>query len=145
MLPFQPLIQKLTRLEKTGINNLAKQVVVSQENTVVDYNTDEQLFKKGVGVDNKKLKPKYKRRTISIKKRKSQPSDRVTLKDTGAFHSSFYIDAKKEFFIIRANDAKTGKLVKKYSDKIFGLTAPSKARLSKDLKRKLLMKIHKRL
>ena len=146
MLPFKTLVKKLGRLEKRdGINQLVREVVREESSTVINYNTDKQLEDRGVGSDNKKLTPKYKRITISIKKRKGQPSNRVTLKDTGAFHKSFFIDAKSRFFTIRATNEKSEGLEEKYGDKIFGLTSPNKRRLAKDLKSKLILKIRKRL
>ena len=142
---FQPLIQKLDRLKKTGVTNLVRQVVKEESEVILNYNTDKQLEDKGVGYDNKKLKPKYKRITVSIKQRKGQPSDRVTLKDTGAFHKSFTLNAFSDFFTITATNNKTDKLVEKYGEKIFGLTIPNKNRVARDLRPKLIQKLKRRL
>tara|TARA_R110002153_G_scaffold162901_6_gene315460 strand:+ start:290 stop:652 length:363 start_codon:yes stop_codon:yes gene_type:complete len=120
-------------------------VVKEEAEVIVNYNTDKQLEDRGVGFDNKKLKPKYKRTTVSIKKRKGQPSDRVTLKDTGAFHKSFTLKAFSEFFTITATNNKTDKLVEKYGEKIFGLTIPNKNRVARDLRPKLIQKLKRRL
>jgi len=142
---FQPLIQKLDRLKKTGVTNLVRQVVKEEAQVIVNYNTDKQLEDRGVGYDNKKLKPKYKRITVSIKQRKGQPSDRVTLKDTGAFHKSFTLQAFSNFFTITATNNKTDKLVEKYGEKIFGLTIPNKNRVARDLRPRLIQKLKRRL
>jgi hypothetical protein len=56
-----------------------------------------------------------------IKKAKGQPTDRVTLRDTGDFESSFYLDVEDTYFEITAADFKTEKLMHKYGKDISGL------------------------
>jgi len=44
--------------------------------------------------------------TIEIKKRKGQPTDRITLKDTGEFYKSYFIVAYVGGFVVDADDLK---------------------------------------
>lgn len=72
----------------------------------VRLNTEEQLYIRGVDVHGNKLRSIYARfgkfyadRTIQIKNEKGQPTDRVTMRDTGAMY-------KTEKAIIKANELK---------------------------------------
>ena len=87
-------------------------------------NEQDQLYDSGINTSGVKImsyKP-YKPLTIRIKKEKGQPIDRVTLRDTGDFQSSFYLEVGNEQFEIKANDWKTEDLIKKYGREILGLT-----------------------
>lgn len=93
------------------------------EAEIVDYNTEEQLFRLGQYSDGQAIEPPYAALTRQIKRASGQPADRVTLKDTGAFHRSFQITWRQRDFQITASDPKTGKLVRKYGREVFGLNA----------------------
>lgn len=80
----------------------------------------EQLFS-GENEKGEKILPEYAARTIAIKNKKGQPTDRVTLKDTGAFYRDMFIDARKDEYIIDSADEKSASLQKKYGVEIFGL------------------------
>jgi hypothetical protein len=87
-------------------------------------NSQVQLYEQGVnrlGVSIMDYQP-YTETTIAIKKEKGQPYDRVTLRDTGDFHASFYITTTDKDFEIKASDSKTQGLKKKYGNQILGLT-----------------------
>lgn len=95
-------------------------------------NSQTQLFEQGVnrlGVSIMDYMP-YRPLTISIKKMKGQPTSRVTLRDEGDFHESFYVDAGLDRFEIKAKDPKTPHLVKKYGVQILGLTNENKNELT---------------
>jgi len=91
------------------------------ETEIVDFNTQDQLYDKGMTGEGKRVKPRYKPFTVKIKKAKGQPTTRVTLRDTGDFHDSFSIEYQNGQFEIVADDIKTAKLVAKYGPQIFGL------------------------
>lgn len=99
--------------------------VKANENEVIDLNTEEQLFQQGIGADGQPLTPTYRPLTISIKQSKGQPTDRVTLRDEGDFHRSFFISYGNDSFALGASDSKAQKLEKKYGKEIFGLTDQS--------------------
>ena len=57
--------------------------------------------------------------TIQIKKRKGQPTDRITLKDTGDFYNSYELQPFEGGFVIDGNGKKEGTdLFLKYGDDI---------------------------
>lgn len=81
----------------------------------------------GLNAQGNKIEPEYSPFTIEEKKRKGQPTDRVTLKDTGAFWDSIYLgDVTIQKFSVDATDEKTDKLIKKYGGQILGLSPESK-------------------
>ena len=93
------------------------------EAVVIDMNAEEQLFERGenrLGVSIADYRP-YSPVTIEEKRMRGQPYNRVTLRDTGDFESSFYIRYSGDSFEITASDGKTDDLVRKYGKEIFGL------------------------
>lgn len=104
--------------------------------------TEEQLFEQGItgkGVEIKSYQP-YSPRTIYMKRRKGQPTTRVTLRDTGEFHASFDVKFDEGGFYIEARDPKTKYLVKRYGQEIFRLTDANLSKLLRDLIRPSLLK-----
>ena len=78
----------------------------------------DQLFETGADGNGDSL-GKYSFLTVQIKKTKGQPTDRITLVDTGDFYESYFIDAFKGGFIIDANGEKDDtNLFEKYGDDI---------------------------
>lgn len=81
------------------------------------------------GKEIQRLGAKYKGyapATIRIKEQKGQPTDRITLKDTGDFYFEEFADVRSEGIIADSADEKSAKLQKDYGPKIFGLADPSK-------------------
>lgn len=112
---------------------IVRDIIDSGEVTafIIDANAEEQLFEQGInrlGVDIMDYRP-YTPLTIAIKKEKGQPTNRVTLRDEGDFHSSFYLEAGDTQFEIKAADFKTEDLIKKYGRQILGLTNENIAEL----------------
>lgn len=111
-----------------------RSIVEDNDAWIVDMNAEGQLYEEGrnsLGVDIMDYMP-YTPYTIEIKRMKGQPTDRVTLRDTGDFESSFYITTNATEFEICASDAKTAKLIKKYGREILGLTDENIERLIED-------------
>ena len=101
-----------------------QRIITDNEAYIVDMNAEIQLYEEGVnrlGVSIMDYAP-YRPLTIAIKEEKGQPTNRVTLRDTGDFESSFYIEVGDRQFEIKASDWKTEALIKKYSRQILGLT-----------------------
>lgn len=67
------------------------------------------------------IQPPYAPRTIKNKIRKGQPTDRVTLKDTGVFYGSLNLEYDDEGFRITSDDSKAKYLIAKYGDSILRL------------------------
>ena len=108
-------------------------VVFGQEiikETIIDLNTVDQLYEKGIGSDGIRLDEKrgagYSQLTIYLKNRKGQPTDRITLKDTGDFYRSFRVIVSEGLIEIRAKEPEGGmKLTEEFGAEIYGLTSES--------------------
>ena len=103
---------------------IIQNIIWDNESYIVDLNAEEQLFEQGInrlGVEISDYAP-YSPVTIAIKEAKGQPTNRVTLRDEGAFESSFYLEVGDKQFEIKASDFKTEDLIKKYGRQILGLT-----------------------
>lgn len=120
---LKPIADKVAAIESW--NKEAGRHVISEakqfEPEILDWNTEEQLFNQGQDATGQPIQPPYRPFTIMVKRQKGQPTDRVTLRDTGAFHRSFRVDWQPDEFRINATDGKTGKLTQAYGPEIFGL------------------------
>jgi hypothetical protein len=105
---------------KDNINEYMEDITRSIEDEIKDLNVHQQ-YDLGQDRNGNMITPGYTPFTISIKRWKGQPTDRVTLQDTGQFHSSFKIRYDEDSFELYANDWKTESLVEKYGNDIFGL------------------------
>lgn len=111
-----------------------RSIVEANDAWIVDMNAEIQLYEQGrdgAGVEIMSYAP-YEPVTIEIKRSKGQPTNRVTLRDTGDFESSFYVRAGDTEFEIMASDWKTQKLIKQYGRDILGLTDENITRLIED-------------
>lgn len=116
-------IQALRDFRDT-LGQIIKTKIEQDTSIIIDMNANRQLYQQGVnseGEDIMSYAP-YRTRTIRIKLTKGQPTDRVTLRDTGDFHTSFEVTADDTEFRIDATDWKTKDLVDKYGKEILGLT-----------------------
>lgn len=118
-------------LRKVDIEKIAWEAFKENEHHAIDLNTQSQLFEKGVDAKGDKLK-EYTPFTKMLKRQKGQPTDRTTLKDEGDFHAGFYVKSSNFPVIFDSRDSKTGELVFKYGQDIFGLTEESKEELRKE-------------
>lgn len=129
------LIDKFKKVgEELDTGEIAKKIVRDNDNILIDMNAQDQLYAKGVnrlGVRIDEYQP-YRPLTIQVKIEKRQPYDRVTLKDTGEFYESFYVETAEDRFYIKASDEKANWLIKKYCAEIFGLTNDSLAEFIND-------------
>lgn len=122
---IENMIKRVSEFEqKLSSGLLVHDIIIENEAYICDMNAEEQLYEQGVnrvGVNISDYAP-YSPVTIQIKQIKGQPYDRVTLRDEGDFHSSFYIEADNMQFEIKASDEKTEFLIRKYGRQILGLT-----------------------
>lgn len=127
---------------KDSLPILLEDIVRDKEDVIVSAIADDQLYRRGINGRGEKImdyKP-YTARTIKIKKQKGQPTTRVTLRDTGAFHESMYVVFDSEGFYITASDEKTQDLIEKYGEEIFRLTDKNFTRIIRSHIRKELVK-----
>ena len=115
------VIEQLQKFENE-VDQYVLDVVEENKELVLDMNTQDQLFERGVNSKDQKILPPYTPYTVKMKKILGQPSNRVTLRNEGNFHSSFYLKRESKEIEISATDEKTEALVDKYGEEIFGLT-----------------------
>lgn len=99
----------------------------------------------GIRGDGRKIEPPYTPFTQSIKREKGQPTDRVTLKDTGDFHESIFSDDDRFPVLFDFRDWKRNKLFEKYGEEISELTKESKDELSEELKDEITTEFKKQI
>lgn len=112
------------RAFKDDLPRVLEDAVRAKEEVIVSAIADDQLYRRGIdgrGVKIMSYAP-YTKATIKIKNKKRQPTTRVTLRDTGAFHKSMFLVFDSEGFYVTSSDNKTQKLVSKYGETIFRLT-----------------------
>ena len=102
----------------------------------IRLNRDEQLFQKGVDNQGNKMRSDYARfgnfysnYTIAIKNEKNQPTDRVTLRDTGAMYKTFKTKIVGDDLMLDVNSIKEGKDLVDSFGEFAGLNAESKNKL----------------
>lgn len=104
-----------------GSDKVVLDAVRNFEKLVLDLNRNAQLFKAGRNGEGLRITPAYAPETVRIKRKKGQPTNRVTLRDTGDFHGSFIVEYDVDQFTIYAEDPKTRFLVERYGPEILGL------------------------
>ena len=109
---------------------------------IIGWNADDQLYDKGITATGVSIwdDAPYSPVTIQYKQEEGQPYDRVTLRDTGEFHQSFYLQIDNEKFAFDAEDWKTRELLRQYGDEIMGLTDYNIQRLEDEILLPELMK-----
>ena len=134
------------RAFKDNLPMYLEDIIHDKEDVIVSAIADDQLYRRGINGRGEKIMSymPYTAKTIQNKKRKGQPTTRVTLRDTGAFHKSMFVVFDSEGFYVTASDEKTEKLVKKYGEEIFRLTNKNFTRIVRSHIRKELVKRLKR-
>lgn len=130
------------RIFKDSLPTLLEDIVRSKEDVIVSAIADDQLYRRGINGRGEKIMDyaPYAARTIENKKRKGQPTTRVTLRDTGDFHKSMYVVFDSEGFYITSDDEKAKYLVEKYGGEIYRLTDKNFTRIIRSHIRKELVK-----
>lgn len=118
--PIRHLKQKVVSLELL-VNQALKDTFEQNEDLLIEIQTQVQLFQKGETSKRISIVPSYAQSTINKKKRKNQPFDRVTLKDTGALYNSVKFEAFDDKLVITTNVPYTKYLTAKYGADIFGI------------------------
>lgn len=133
----------MRRFESLDVVHIAAQSMRETKQDFLEWQK-EQMFagKKRTGGD---IRPFYKPATVRIKRKKGQPYDRVTLKDTGFFQSSIFFVVKEPVISITSSDVKSKHLEEKYGPNIFGLGGVFKVGYIQDLRPVLMSKVRQKL
>ena len=110
---------------------------------IIRLNTDEQLYQ-GRDAKGQPLRPRYHPITRDIKRAKGQPFDRVTTRDTGAFHRAFKVTAKKKELAVTSTDPKAPDLEAKYGA-LYGLDPTNLQTFTDDLRPEVVRRFDKHL
>lgn len=127
---------------KDELPRLLEQAIYEKEDEIVSAIADDQLYRRGITGTGRKIMDydPYSNATIKIKKKKGQPTTRVTLRDTGSFHNKMRVVVSNEGFYITSSDNKTEKLRTRYGDDIFRLTNKNLTRIVRSHIKKEIVK-----
>ena len=120
---FIMTISELTRLinaEVANIEQIQADILNELEDDIIEM--QKERLEQGLFVSGYPIYPFYSDWTVMEKEYKGQPSDRVTLKDTGDFYSGIYAAQFGDEILISSHDDKTPELEEKYSENLFGIT-----------------------
>lgn len=117
--PYGNILIKLHNFEQQ-LDKILIDSVKKFEAEIIDMNTAQ--LDAGINGEGNPIEPAYTSFTMSIKRSKGQPTDRVTLEDEGDFKRDFFMTTGKDYFALGSSDIKTQKLERKYGKDIFGLT-----------------------
>lgn len=146
MKKLEDLINRLKGFEQQMFEAI-KTVIHENQEIIVEMNSEDQLFEQGIDRFGRQISSyaPYSPITIELKKLKGQPTGRVTLRDEGDFHYSFFIEFHSDGFEIKAGDWKTDMLIKGYGEGILGLTDDNFRDLATNYVAPELVKLFKKL
>lgn len=144
------LVKKAKRLK---VGPVAREVlsVSSLQHDIIDLNTEDQLYDKGVDANNISLGSysfvtAYHFKPIAAKAGRDGKISNITLKDSGDFYRSFRFINSKDGFVIKANTMKEDTdLAKEFGSDILGLNNESKNIIVDWIKEPLRDAVRKRL
>lgn len=122
-LSIKNLLFRLRKFDAV-LNAELRNEIFDNEDLIIRMVIENQLYEKGIegrGIEISSYMP-YRPRTIIRKRKKGQPTNRVTLKDTGEFYRSLHLEMDSDGFYIKSDDDKAQYLLKKYGTTIFRLT-----------------------
>lgn len=135
-------LESRLRRFKEHIPTMLEEVVRANEETIISYVRDGQLYRRGVNGQDVKIwsYAPYAQSTIKRKRKKGQPTTRVTLKDEGNFYAGMHLIFEPDGFYVTSSDKVTPFLVKRYGGTIFRLTDKNMTALLKTHIRKEFVK-----
>lgn len=110
----------MKRVKAVDEDKIITETMQDSADTIADLNAQQMLS--GIKQNGAEITPQYAPLTIEIKKLKGQPTDRVTLRDTGAFYHGIHVNVNGEVLQIDSTDSKTAKIEAKYGKNVFGLS-----------------------
>ena len=131
MIRFDALHDLYDRIAMLSDDRLWKMSVdVSVRNAIIEMNTEDQLFDKGIDSEGASL-GQYSEFTVVSKKIKGQRFDHITLKDRGLFYDSWVVVVDARAIVIDADDVADydRPLFTVYGEDVLGLTDSNMERL----------------
>lgn len=131
---FNTSISSLTyrlRCFKDILNQELKDEILKHEDVIISMVVESQLYDLGITGQGKEIASyaPYAPSTIKYKKKKNQPTTRVTLKDSGDFYKSLRVVFDNNGFYITSSDDIAPLLIKKYGSTILRLSDENLKRL----------------
>lgn len=122
-------------LKSINLNAILRNELKEAESDIIDLQKEQ--MSAGLADKGDEIQPGYTKKTREIKGKKGQPTDRVTLKDTGAFYRDQYVKYSVQHFEITSRNRKRLRLIDKYHGNrggdIFGLSEESRIILAKSI------------
>lgn len=125
-------LQKRANLLAKNWAKLRSDALEKTKEIALDIITDDQLFDKGIDGDGNKLPLPYAPFTIDIKKLLGQPTDRITLKDTGSFYDGFFGNINGDDIITGSSDSKSSDLHQEWGQSISSMTKENSAKYARE-------------
>jgi hypothetical protein len=127
--------QRLERLKQAlrAIPAEAILVRITDENKATIEDKNVMQLQAGQDSNGDAITPAYSEFTKRYKQSVSQPTDRVTLRDTGAFYQGITVNPMSTGFEIINKDSKWGMLTDKYGEDIIGLSEQSVEQLREEV------------
>lgn len=130
---------KQLRSVKQNMSVITIRLLKGEEEVIIEMNR--QQMWQGIRADGTEIEPEYKSITVSIKTQNRQPTNRVTLKDTGDHYEGIYVEWGKNYLYLESSDWKKNKLMRKYKKEIYGLTDGNLQKLIEKIKEPLFNEI----
>jgi hypothetical protein len=105
---------------------------VARDNAYVLEDANAAQLGEGLDATGRDITPEYAPLTVEIKQAKGQPTDRVTLRDSGDFYAGIVARVRSEAIALEGTDPKTQELQQKYGRDIIGLSDEAVAEFRED-------------
>lgn len=99
-------------IRKVDLRKVTLNAMEQNPNEIVDLNREQ--LNSGRYADGSSIQPEYTPLTKWLKQQKGQPTDRVTLRDTGEFQSKMFLQIRGDEFSMLSSDDKYLALKQKY-------------------------------
>lgn len=149
---FEQLLSLSKKAQKLNLDFIMKALSKDKSliNMIIELNTIEQLYNKGInsqGINLERIGGHYSEvtvfgdasRGIKGKLAKNQPVDRVTLKDTGAFYKSWkvFLDSSNDFEITNDPIKDGENILDRWGKQVIGLTDESQSKFNEEVKKRI--------
>lgn len=134
MSAIEELIKNLEEIDN-AIDEAVIFLLRKKENKIIQMNVNQLML--GLYNDSTKITPPYAPSTVKRKKRKGQVFKHVTTREEGDHHGSIYVIFRNDEIELDAKDFKKQYLVRRYGEKLYGLTEENIDILRNEIKEEL--------